>query len=231
MSGRYGYRGGGVSRRGSTRGRSGPFEMTRRDRDHDDDEDLYGSMRDAYSYLHGSRDAARDSASRREGVFGDARDLLGLAAGGAIVGLTAGLLGNANIGNTGIPLALIPAGVGYAASYFDILPSFSKDFQNAATGALVTGLGLWALAQGVRVQTARQGQGVVVAGNPPAYAAPQGPFAQMAGVPGMPQQASIGHDPRYAPPSSHLPAPSFNASMGSRSPLSEAEMISIAQRY
>lgn len=233
--------------------------MTRRDRDDRGsrggrdafDDDLYAPMRDAYEYLHGSRDAARDNgSSRREGPFGDTRDLLGLVAGGALVGLTAGLLGNANLGNTGIPMAVIPAAVGYAASYFDVLPSFSKDFRNAATGALVVGTGLWALAQGVRVQAARQapGGGVVVAGSPPAY----GPPSQMGAAPPMhpahaahpqaaQQYARVGACPPpaygpFGPPPAPLPPPPFGAQMpmqqpNSRSPLSEAEMISIAQRY
>lgn len=218
--------------------------MTRRD--YDEDDDLRSSMRDAFEYLHPGRDAARDSASsRREGVFGDTRDLLGLVTGGALVGLTAGLLGNANLGNTGIPMALIPAGIGYAASYFDVLPAYSSDFKNLATGALVVGTGLWALAQGVRVQAARQAPAVVVAGAPPAAmgAAPphQQAFAQQyARVGACPPQA-YAPPPPYAPPPTSLPAPSFGtaypaystgvAPSYSRSPLSEAEMISIAQRY
>jgi hypothetical protein len=255
MSRRYGYHGSSASR-SSERRASAPFEMTRRDRDgrggsrgssmsrrDDYDDDLVGSMRDAYSYLHAGRDSARDNgSSRREGPFGDTRDLLGLVAGGALVGLTAGLLGNANIGNTGIPMALIPAGIGYAASYFDVLPSWSKDFRNAATGALVVGTGLWALAQGVRVQASRQqpGGGVAIAGSPPPAQIGQAPSPFAAPFVPQPQPAyaaPCAPPPPYVPPPLGAPSPfaggmrAPGAMSPSRSPLSEAEMISIANKY
>lgn len=207
--------------------------MTRRDAD----ADLLGVMRDSYDYIHArDRGAERDNgsaSSRSEGLLGDPRDLAGLLAGGALVGLMSGLLGNANIGQTGIPNAIIPAGIGYAASYFDLLGRFDRDVKNAATGALIVGAGLWALSQGVRIQAARQQTpAVVVAGGPPPYAA-QGSDPRLT-------HPSVGHmppqyvPPQYAPPPQHLPPPSPQAQFQqtrSQVPLSEAELISIAQRY
>lgn len=203
--------------------------MTRRD--YGADADLLGAMRDSYDYIHArDRGAERDNggSSKSESLFGDPRDLAGLLAGGALVGLMSGLLGNANIGQTGIPNAIIPAGIGYAASYFDLLGRFDRDVKNAATGALIVGAGLWALSQGVRIQAARQQTpAVVVAGGPPPYAA-QGSDPRIGHMP--PPQAPIHYQPSgYSVPAQHLPSP--EPQTRSQMPLSEAELISIAQRY
>lgn len=231
--GRYGYHD--VPRSASDHG---PFEMTRRDADRvpDRDASLYASMRDAYNYLNrdrgsrhtlGSRDlgVGRDVGSAIESAFGKTANVGGVLAGAGIAGLMAGLLGNANLGSTGIPNAIVPAAAFGAAAYTGVLPFFSKEtWQSAALGALGMGAGLWLLSQGLRVQSARTAQApaVVVAGQPPKTVARD--YLRGPAIGGAPPYLAAAGYPQVG-------YPQVGRGSASLSPLSEAEMISIAARY
>lgn len=221
-----------------------PFALTRHDRDRERDV-LSAAMRDAWDYFSAGDDdrPKRDLSDVTRGILGDneraVRDMLGLFGGAGIVGLTAGLMGNANIGNSGIPMALIPAGVAYGLSAFDVLPGFSQDFRNIGHGALAMGLGLWALSLGIRIQSQRQqSPAIVAAGAPPSHdavgsappanqPAQQHAHAQMGNHPPPPAYAAW---PQHAQPGM-LPAPMFNPNFVRRGPLSEPEMIAVMQQY
>jgi hypothetical protein len=226
---RYGYR------RYEERHDNGAFPLTRRDpymRDADRDaisRDLQRTMRDAYAVIRGDTD--RDPAKDAGDVFGSGRDLLGLLAGGGLTGLAVGLLGNTNLGQTGIPFALLPAAAGYAISAFGLAGDYGKDVRNAANGALVVGLGLWAASQGARLQQNAAAPATIVAGRP---SSGDRSSDQVGNHPAYPTYTTpIMASPTYAPPAFAAPvqqAPVQQAPVR-ESALTEAELIDIARRY
>jgi hypothetical protein len=126
--------------------------------------ELYPSLRDQYKYLESRRDPAD-----KKGVAEHLVQTGEVAAGAAGVGLIAGRLGSASLGNTGIPIGLALGALGHAAAFFGVTGRFSDHIHNLSDGAIAGWVALWGAAQGgqMRQQASETGGGTVVAGAPP----------------------------------------------------------------
>jgi hypothetical protein len=166
------------------------YSLTRRDVD-----GLYAPLKTQHDYLASQRDPEPKRNTQSHLIQSGE-----VAAGAAALGLLAGRLGNANIGQTGIPIGLALGAFGHAVAFFGFAGRYGEHVHNVSDGALAGWLTLWGAGQGTQMRLNAGG--------------PAGPTTS-----GVSTGACAGCAPKQMAQGAQAPKP-----------LTEAELQAIAQR-